>query len=111
MKKLLMFGLLVGALSLTGCSALNNQINKVSAGVTSSDYVVVKFGLDGKPSRYWIIRNNFVNNEESSDGYYWSDAHSGLDRVTNADAYDVKGLIDSEVIKKYHLENAMEIAN
>jgi hypothetical protein len=110
MKKLLLAGaLILGVSSLAGCSSMNNSFNKMKAGTTSSDYVVIKYNLKGEPTRYWILRDNFVNNEESSDGYYWSDSHGGINRVTNADAMDIKGEADEQAIATYHLEKAMRI--
>lgn len=110
MKKILLgAAVILGMASLSGCSSLNNSFNKWKAGTTSSDYVVVKYALDGQPARYWVIRDNFVNNEEQSDGYYWTDSHGGIDRATSADAYDVKGLTDQQIVQMYHLEKATRI--
>jgi hypothetical protein len=105
MKKIIVaiFALALLTIASTGCGAFENSWQKTTAGMSSSDYVVIHYN-GGKVVSYYIVRNKFVNTEDNSDGYYWVD--NGLHRVSgDVDAFDVHGLSDAQIIEKYHLNN------
>lgn len=103
MKKLLIIlSLLV--LILSGCSSLNNKMEKMGKGMSSSDYIVVLYS-GGEVVKWWLVEDKIVNTEESSDGYFWIGDDDMLRRV-NGDVVieEIKGRNIDEVKNEYGLK-------
>lgn len=104
MKKIVMAGLIACvALMGVGCSSVANKVEKMGAGLTSSDYLVVMYS-GGKVVNHWIIEDKIVNTEANSDGYFWVE-DGRLHRVSgDVVIVDVKGEDVGAIKKQYGIE-------
>lgn len=71
MKRLIIAAFLILVLPLTSCAALGNRAVKTGTSFAGGDYRVT-FYSGGKAVREWQVRNTIVNEEEGSDGWYFS---------------------------------------
>lgn len=103
MKKLMVIASLL-VLLLSGCSSLNNKMEKMGKGLSSSDYVVILYS-GGEVVKWWLVEDKIVNAEETSDGYFWIGDDNMLRRVSgDLVIEEVKGKNLEDVKKEYGLE-------
>lgn len=74
--------LIVGLFLLFGCASTERSCAAGCANDLGADWVIVQFGMDGKPFNCWKLRNVSVANEESSDGIYWFNDDNDLVHIS-----------------------------
>lgn len=74
MKRLLIAVVLIPTILLTGCTSFGDSLVRTQTGWTGGDYRVTLYS-GGQSIREWQIKNAIVNEEEGSDGWYFSCGH------------------------------------
>jgi hypothetical protein len=81
------------------------KLNIWQKSTTDSDYLIIS--CNSVKERYWILRNNYVNSEKDSDGWYFTDNDQFVRISGNIIIKEIKGLSSNAVISKYDLKSAI----
>jgi len=90
-----------GGIMLTGPAA-GNHFGKFLKSNISSDYLVYEHS-GGKIVRWYILRDNFVNTETNSDGYFFTYKNRLVRMSGPVHTEEVKGMTDDQIIQEFHL--------
>ena len=74
MKQTLLALIAIGTLTLTGCGAFKNNLNRSLEALSTGNYIVTVWDGGQAVRRYEVI-NGFVNSEQHTDGWFF--VHNG----------------------------------
>ena len=63
-------------LCFAGCAGFGRQCSSYNAENFGSDWIIVQYGIDGKPFNCWVLKETSVANETGTDGLYWKDSET-----------------------------------
>ena len=64
-------------LYMMGCAGWGRQCSSCTAESFGADWIVLQYGMDGKPINCWVLEDTSIDNEGASDGIYWLDRNEG----------------------------------
>ena len=107
-KRLLIIAVVSLMLLTSGCASLSNSVSKTMDSATGSDFVIYKHS-GGEIVEWQIIRDKVLDNEEGSDGYYWTQ-NGRIQRISgDLTIRDISGLSKEAVINEYNLPPKREV--
>lgn len=59
------------------CAGWSRSCSSCNAQSFGSDWIVLQYGMDGKPINCWVLKSTSIANEQTSDGIYWQDRETG----------------------------------
>lgn len=73
---------ILGLILMTGCAGMTRSCSAFWAEEAGADWIVVQYGLDGKPFNCWKLESTSIANESGSDGIYWKEPSGHLVHIS-----------------------------